>query len=90
MDVRKRLGITNTMVDDAIHLLHKYDEGVSKGNARGEALYYVFSYAGKTMLYTTISLVGVFLILALSGFELNTRLGAFTRLNLASASTFDL
>ena len=71
--VSMTLGI---VVDDTVHFLSKYLRARrERGLDSKDAVRYAFANVGRALMVTSIVLVGGFLVLALSSFELNAGMG---------------
>ncbi len=66
------------VVDDTIHFLMKYRRQRAAGAAPAEAIETVFSTVGVAMVITSVSLAAGFIVLSLSGFQINRSLGIQT------------
>ncbi|WOF73498.1 MMPL family transporter [Parvibaculaceae bacterium PLY_AMNH_Bact1] len=66
------------VVDDTIHFLMKYRRQRAGGASAAEAIEAVFSTVGVAMVITSVSLATGFIVLSLSGFQINRSLGIQT------------
>ena len=66
------------VVDDTIHFLMKYRRQRAAGASSADAIETVFSTVGVAMMITSVSLAAGFLVLSLSGFQINRSLGIQT------------
>jgi predicted RND superfamily exporter protein len=94
-EVGLALSVVTTMtlgivVDDTVHYMSKYRRArVEKGYSPEAAVRYAFTSVGRALLVTSIVLVAGFLVLALSGFKLNSGMGLLTALVIALALVAD-
>ena len=72
-------------VDDTIHFLAKYRLLRDDGLDREEAVRRTLSETGKAILFTSLVLMGGFLVFTLSGFGGTVNMGALTALTLGAA-----
>lgn len=72
-------------VDDTIHFLAKYRMVLAAGVPRDEAVVTTLRETGKAILFTSLVLMGGFLIFTLSSFGGTVNLGALTALTLFAA-----
>ncbi|MGB1108797.1 MAG: efflux RND transporter permease subunit [Gammaproteobacteria bacterium] len=78
------------VVDDTVHFLSKYLRARrEKGLSSPDAVRYAFSNVGMALVITSIVLVGGFLVLALSNFELNSGMGLLTAVVISFALLAD-
>lgn len=78
------------VVDDSIHFLSKYIRARrEKGLNAEDAVRYAFSTVGVALWVTSIALVGGFLVLSTSSFELNAGMGLLTSIVIAFALITD-
>jgi hypothetical protein len=78
------------IIDDTVHFLSKYKMArTEKGLSSEDAVRYAFSTVGTAIWYMTVVLVAGFLVLGLSGFELNASLGILTAITIAIALVVD-
>ena len=82
--------IIGVAVDDTIHFLVKYLEARRRGESLESALAYVYHYAGKAIVFTTLILSSAFLIFTLSDFVPNVNFGIVTAIALLIAVAVDL
>ena len=66
------------VVDDTIHFLMKYRRQLALGASPADAIETVFSTVGVAMVITSVSLAAGFIVLSLSGFQINRSLGIQT------------
>ena len=78
------------IVDDTVHFLSKYIRArrEEKMTAR-EAVHYAFHTVGSAMAVTTVILIGGFMVLTQSGFQMNSYLGLLTAIVIGSALLLD-
>lgn len=78
------------VVDDTVHFLSKYLRARREQNLNAaDAVRYAFSTVGVALWVTTIVLVGGFLVLSMSAFELNAGMGLLTAITIAIALIVD-
>jgi len=78
------------VVDDTIHFLSKYIRARrERGLSPQEAVRYAFRTVGTALWITTIALVAGFLILAWSGFKMNSDMGLLTAITISLALALD-
>ncbi|MGV6817607.1 MAG: efflux RND transporter permease subunit [Thiotrichales bacterium] len=78
------------VVDDTVHFLSKYLRARREQNLNAEdAVRYAFSSVGVALWITTMVLVGGFLVLSTSAFELNASMGLLTAITIAIALFVD-
>ena len=78
------------VVDDTVHFLSKYLRARrERGLGPEDAVRYAFSTVGVALWVTTVVLVGGFLVLAFSAFELNSGMGLLTAITIAIALFID-
>ena len=77
------------IIDDTIHLLVRYQRSLENGKERGQAFQYALHDVGHALLFTSIILVVGFGLFLLSGFRLNSSMGAMISLSIAFAIAFD-
>jgi len=78
------------IVDDTVHFLSKYLRAQrEKGLDARQAVVYAFNTVGTALVSTTIILVCGFLVLAQSGFQINSYLGFLASIVIASALVLD-
>jgi predicted RND superfamily exporter protein len=82
--------IIGVAVDDTIHFLVKYREARARGESLESALAYVFHYAGKAIVFTTLILSAAFTVFTLSDFVPNVNFGIVTATALLIAVAVDL
>jgi len=85
--VSMTLGI---VVDDTIHFLSKYLRARREHDMNPpEAVRYAFNTVGTAMWITSLVLVGGFLVLASSGYKMNSQMGLMSALTIAFALAMD-
>jgi predicted RND superfamily exporter protein len=86
------IGMTlGIIVDDTVHILIKYLRARRKENKSPEdAIQYAFFNVGRPIIVTTIILTAGFLVLSLSGFEMNAAMAKITALTICLALVTDL
>ena len=78
------------VVDDTVHFLSKYLRARrEQGLGAGDAVRYAFHNVGRALLFTSIILVAGFVVLATSGFKLNSDMGALSAVVIALALVAD-
>jgi predicted RND superfamily exporter protein len=77
-------------VDDTIHFLAKYRMVLAAGVPRDEAVVVTLRETGKAILFTSLVLMGGFLVFTLSSFGGTVNLGALTALTLFAALVANL
>lgn len=78
------------IIDDTVHFLSKFKYArQKKGLSPEDAVRYAFSTVGTAIWYMSVVLVAGFLVLGLSGFELNASLGILTAVTIAIALVVD-
>ncbi len=78
------------VVDDTVHFLSKYQRGRKEHEMSAEdAVRYAFNTVGSAIWVTTLALVGGFTILAFSGFQINSHMGAMTSMTIVFALILD-
>jgi predicted RND superfamily exporter protein/7-keto-8-aminopelargonate synthetase-like enzyme len=78
------------VVDDSIHFLTKYVKGRRTfGKTPDQSIEYAFTSVGKALVFTTLILSLGFLVLATSGFNVNSSLGLLTAITLVWALVAD-
>jgi predicted RND superfamily exporter protein len=78
------------VVDDTIHFLSKYIRARREQNLSAEdAVRYAFSTVGVALWVTSLALIGGFLVLSTSSFELNASMGLLTSIVIAFALLAD-
>ncbi len=77
------------IIDDTIHLLVRYQRSREEGRQRGQAFQYALNDVGHALLFTSIILVVGFGLFLLSGFRINSSMGAMISLSIAFALAFD-
>ncbi len=85
------IGMTlGIVVDDTIHLLYRYTHARKLGADGEGAVHLALSEAGPPMIISTTILIAGFLVLATSGFSINSQMGLLTAVVLAVALLADL
>ena len=78
------------VVDDTVHFLSKYQRGRREhGMDPDDAVRYAFNTVGTAIWVTTLALVGGFGVLAFSGFQINSHMGAMTTITILFAILLD-
>lgn len=78
------------IIDDTVHFLSKFKYArQKKGLSAEDAVRYAFTTVGTAIWYMTVVLVAGFLVLGLSGFELNSSLGILTAVTITIALVVD-
>lgn len=78
------------VVDDTVHFLFKYQRGRKEHGMNPEdAVRYAFNTVGSAIWVTTLALVGGFGVLAFSGFQINSHMGAMTTITIIFAIILD-
>jgi predicted RND superfamily exporter protein len=78
------------IVDDTVHFLSKYIRARREENmAVREAVHYAFHTVGSAMAVTTVILMAGFMVMAQSGFQMNSYLGLLTAIVIGSALFLD-
>lgn len=79
------------VVDDTVHFLSKYLRARrEKGYGAQDAVRYAFTSVGRALITTSVVLVGGFLVLSQSNFELNSSMGLLTAIVIVFALAADL
>jgi len=79
------------VVDDTVHFLTKYRLARrDRGASPEDAVRYAFSSVGNALVATSIILVGGFMVLSLSSFEVNAAMGRLTALVILIALAADM
>ncbi|XOF34008.1 MAG: efflux RND transporter permease subunit [Candidatus Electrothrix sp. YB6] len=79
------------VVDDTVHFLAKYQHGrLRKKMSSEDAVRSAFRTVGFPMWISTVTLIGGFLVLSASGFQINAHLGGMTVITISFALLFDL
>lgn len=78
------------VVDDTIHLLLRYKKERSEGSAVSTAMKRAYTSVGRAMTITSLALATGFMLLVMSGFEINSSLGLFTTIIVICALVVDL
>ncbi|MCI5159874.1 MAG: RND family transporter, partial [Candidatus Electrothrix sp. AUS1_2] len=78
------------VVDDTVHFLAKYQRGrKEQGMSAEEAVRFAFRTVAAPMWISTATLVGGFLVLACSGFQINAHMGSMTAITISFALLLD-
>jgi len=78
------------VVDDTVHFLSKYLRGRrEKGLNSEDAVRYAFSTVGTALVFTSITLVAGFMVLAMSTFKMNAHMGMLTSITIIFALVAD-
>ncbi|MDH5407274.1 MAG: MMPL family transporter [Gammaproteobacteria bacterium] len=78
------------VVDDTVHFLSKYLRGRrEKGLNPEDAVRYAFSTVGTALVFTSITLVAGFMVLAMSTFKMNAHMGMLTSITIIFALVAD-
>ena len=77
------------IVDDTVHFLSKYLRARRKKLEAAEAIKYAFDTVGNALIITTVVLIGGFLVLSQSGFQMNAYLGMLASIVIGSALLLD-
>ena len=78
------------VVDDTVHFLSKYLRGRKElGKNPEDSIKYAFSTVGFALLVTSVALVGGFVVLASSGFRVNSDLAQLSMITIALALIAD-
>ncbi len=78
------------VVDDTVHFMSKYQRArVKYGKSSEDAVRYAFKIVGAPMWMTTIILVGGFIVLSFSGFQINSHMGVMTAFIIVFALLLD-
>ncbi len=78
------------VVDDTVHFLSKYEHARDKlGMHATDAVRYVFQAVGPALVSTSLILIAGFLILAMSGFAVNSDMGLLTAVTIVFALATD-
>lgn len=78
------------VVDDTVHFLSKYLRGRrEKGLNSEDAVRYAFSTVGTALVFTSITLVAGFMVLAVSTFKMNAHMGMLTSITIIFALIAD-
>ncbi|PLX84951.1 MAG: RND transporter [Desulfuromonas sp.] len=79
------------VVDDTIHFMTKYQRARRVlGKSPQEATLYAFSSVAAAMIVTTLVLLGGFLVLSLSAYEMNAAMGQMAAITIGLALATDL
>lgn len=78
------------VVDDTIHFLLRFKKEIQRGASEHEAVRIAYVSVGRAMIITSLALAGGFLLLMISGFEINASLGLFTSIIVMAALIMDL
>ncbi len=78
------------VVDDTVHFMSKYRRGrVEHAMSPEDAIRYAFRLVASPIWITTITLMGGFTVLAFSGFQINSHMGAMTGITIGFALLLD-
>lgn len=77
------------VVDDTVHFLMNYMRSRKRLSAR-DALQETYSVVGAAIIITSLALIAGFLVMATSGFAVNTHIGALTAIVIGFALAADL
>ncbi len=78
------------VVDDTVHFLSKYQRARREHNLRSsDAVRYAFKSVGSAIIVTTVILTIGFSVLSLSGFQINSHMGAMTAITIVAALILD-
>jgi predicted RND superfamily exporter protein len=78
------------VVDDTVHFLAKYQRGrTEQGMSPEEAVRFAFRTVAAPMWISTVTLVGGFIVLACSGFQINAHMGGMTAITISFALLLD-
>ncbi|MDU9047713.1 MAG: MMPL family transporter [Candidatus Electrothrix sp. Rat3] len=78
------------VVDDTVHFLAKYQRGrTEQGMMPEEAVRFAFRTVAAPMWISTVTLVGGFIVLACSGFQINAHMGSMTAITISLALLLD-
>ncbi len=78
------------VVDDTIHFLLRFKKEIQRGATERDAVRIAYISVGRAMIITSLALTGGFLLLMVSGFEINASLGLFTSIIVMAALVMDL
>ena len=77
-------------MDDTVHFLAKYQRGRNEqGMSTEEAVRFAFRTVAAPMWISTVTLVGGFIVLACSGFQINAHMGSMTAITISFALLLD-
>ncbi|MCI5142555.1 MAG: RND family transporter, partial [Candidatus Electrothrix sp. ATG1] len=78
------------VVDDTVHFLAKYQRGRTEHSMSPEdAVRFAFQNVASPMWISTVTLVGGFIVLACSGFQINAHMGSMTAITISFALLLD-
>ncbi len=78
------------VVDDTVHFLSKYQRARREHNLKSsEAVRYAFKSVGSAIMVTTVILTIGFSVLSMSGFQINSHMGAMTAITIVFAILLD-
>ncbi|MCI5124289.1 MAG: RND family transporter, partial [Candidatus Electrothrix sp. AR5] len=78
------------VVDDTVHFLAKYQRGrTEQGMSPEDAVRFAFRTVASPMWISTVTLVGGFIVLACSGFQINSHMGSMTAITISFALLLD-
>ncbi len=78
------------VVDDTIHFLHCYEEGVKQSQNTEQAMYYALAHKGRPIIFTSVILFFGFGILSVSKFVPTSSFGFLSSMLMLSALLADL
>ena len=78
------------VVDDTVHFLAKYQRGrTEQAMSPEDAVRFAFRTVAAPMWISTVTLVGGFIVLASSGFQINAHMGSMTAITISFALLLD-
>ncbi|RWX44952.1 hypothetical protein H206_01161 [Candidatus Electrothrix aarhusensis] len=78
------------VVDDTVHFLSKYQRGrTEQAMSPEDAIRFAFRTVAAPMWISTVTLVGGFIVLACSGFQINAHMGSMTAITISFALLLD-
>ncbi len=78
------------VVDDTVHFLAKYQRGrTEQAMSPEDAVRFAFRTVALPMWISTVTLVGGFIVLACSGFQINAHMGSMTAITISIALLLD-
>ena len=78
------------VVDDTVHFMSKYQRGRrEQGMSAENAVRYAFKMVASPIWITTLTLVGGFIVLSFSGFQINSHMGVMTAITIIFALLLD-
>lgn len=78
------------IVDDTVHFLHQYINGIKQGNSPEDSVRITFERTMSAIVISSILLMVGFVLLATSSFEKNAQMGMLTGTTILLALFFDL